>query len=275
MRRVFRPACGGLFLSAGLLACLLALGYVPGAAALDLFTLWRQPEIPLNLEPGSWVDYRSQVMAGGRREESLTRVVCLPPPPGSPAGSLVLEILPLVEDAGGKLEPMPGEGTWLLVSGEIRSRRGSALDAVREIWRWREGVGRRSSRQELLDDPLVRASLDSDFQADRIETGTPTNRIVSGRQFLCDQLVLTAADSQSVDLPAGRLVQVTNQEITVAVNAEIPLLGLAFASERIRAESTLDPPGDGKRLPPPRMRVEVMELVGFGSGAQPRLGTGD
>ena len=264
-----------MFVPAGALVCLLALAIVPRAGALDLFTLWRQPEVPLNLEPGSWVDYRSQVMAGGRREESLTRVACLPAPPGSPEGSLVLEILPLVEDAAGNLEPLPGEGTWLLVSDAVRSRQGGALEAVREIWRWREGTGRQMSRQELLDDPLVRASLDSDFQADRIEIGTPTTRIVSGRQFLCDQLVLTAADSQGVDLPAGRLVQITTQEISVAVNAELPLLGLAFASERIRADSTLDPPSDRMRPPPPRIRVEVMELVGFGSDAKPRLRRGD
>ena len=35
------------------------------ACALDVFTLWRQPELPLRMEEGAWADYRSQVMAGG------------------------------------------------------------------------------------------------------------------------------------------------------------------------------------------------------------------
>jgi hypothetical protein len=82
---------------------------------------------------------------------------------------------------------------------------------------------------------------------------------------------MTDQDTQSVVLPAGRMVQVTSREITAAVNRELPLLGLAYASERIRSESTLDPPSGRLKPPPARVRVEVMELIGFGGDGKPTL----
>ena len=35
------------------------------------------PRFPCSCDEGAWVDYRTQVMAGGRREQGLTRIVCL------------------------------------------------------------------------------------------------------------------------------------------------------------------------------------------------------
>ncbi len=68
--------------------------------ALDVFTLWRQPELPLNLTEGAWADFRSQVMAGGKRDEGLTRVSCLGLEHGSDDETFLLEILPLDEFPG-------------------------------------------------------------------------------------------------------------------------------------------------------------------------------
>ena len=53
------------------------LGGAPPACALDLFTLWRQPDLPFAMTEGAWVDYRTQVMAGGRQQEDLLRLVCV------------------------------------------------------------------------------------------------------------------------------------------------------------------------------------------------------
>ena len=59
------------------LACCLCLIGARTVRALDVFTLWRQPEIPLQITEGDWVDYRTRTMAGGRRQPGLTRIVCL------------------------------------------------------------------------------------------------------------------------------------------------------------------------------------------------------
>jgi hypothetical protein len=64
---------------------------------------------------------------------------------------------------------------------------------------------------------------------------------------------------------------VTSRELSAAVSAEIPFLGLAFASERQTTSARLDPPDPARALPPPSVRVETMELVGFGGGARRAL----
>ncbi len=250
----------------------LVLGAWP-AAALDLFTLWRQPEIPLNLEAGSWVDYRSQVMAGGRREEGLTRVVCLSG--SADDGPIVLELLPLAEMADGSLEPLAGQGAVVELSRGVLDRQGSLLDAVISVRHWQEGQVREITPQELRDDPLISTSFISDFVPDEVHSQQSTTRVVAGRQFTCRQWVMASADTQSVVMPAGRMNQISSREIAAAVHEDIPLLGLAYASERVRAVSNLDPPNRKIPLPPDRIRVEVMELVGFGRGAQPHLASGD
>ena len=44
-------------------------------------------------------------------------------------------------------------------------------------------------------------------------------------ELLCRQLVLTAADTAVADLPAGRMIQETVREISVAVHDEVPFPG--------------------------------------------------
>ncbi len=244
---------------------------VPAAQALDLFTLWRQPMIPLQMQEGAWADYRTQVMAGGRRSEGLTRIVCLDRRSGSDDESWLVEMLPLQEEEDGSLQPVPGEGLRLRISRSILRREGSLLDAVTEVVQWRDGRGHAATVAELRDDPLVSASLESDFVASEVQVGRPTTRVVRGRQYLCDQFVFSAADTQAAELPAGRMIQTTTREISAAVNSRIPFLGLAFVTERVRAESILDPPSRKFSPPPARVRVEIMELVDFGGKAKPFL----
>ncbi len=244
------------------------------ARALDLFTLWSQPEIPLDLTPGSWVDYRSQVMAGGRQETDLTRVACLAAPTGSPTGALVFEIMPLVEEDDGSLNPQPGQGVWLLVSADVAQREGELLDSVLQIWQWEGGVARELSLAELRQDPLVAANMRDKFIPDQVEEKDPTTRIISGRQFLCEQLVMSARDTQSIDLPAGKMTQVSVHEVTAAFSSQLPLLGLAYATERISSESKFSDPHPRVRVPPARVRVEVMEMVANGRDATSQLGPG-
>lgn len=243
----------------------------PAARALDVFTLWRQPMIPLQMHEGAWADYRTQVLAGGKRQEGLVRVVCLDRAAGSDDQSWLLEILPLREETDGRLTPLAGEGLRLRLSRTVLRREGNLLDAVTGIVRWQDGVGQATSVAELRNDPLLAASLAEEFTPAETEIGNPTTRVVQGSQYLCDQFVFTAADTQVAQLPAGRMVQVSSREVTAAVNNRIPFLGLAYAAERVRSESTLDPPSRRFTPPPPQVRVEIMELVGFGGGAKPEL----
>ena len=86
------------------------------AAALDVFTLWRQPEVPLRLEAGAWVDYRTQVMTGGRRQHGVTRLACLGRDGGGEDASWILEILPLAERDDGALVPIKEDAVRLEVA---------------------------------------------------------------------------------------------------------------------------------------------------------------
>jgi len=257
------------------LAVLLILGAGSSARALDLFTLWQQPEIPLDLTPGSWVLYRSQSMISGRRDEDLTRVSCLAAPADAGPGDRVFEIVPISETDEGKFVPVEGQGVWLLVSGRIAERRGDLRDLVREAWQWDDGAAKRLSMTDLRDDPLAARIFAADFHADTVEEGGRTTRIVADQQFLCTQLVMTERDTQSVDLPAGRMTQVNSHEITASYDPGLPLLGLAYVAERISSESSLDTPNPRFQAPPPRIRVEIMELIDFGRGAKASLGRGD
>lgn len=242
--------------------------------ALDVFTLWRQPEIPLHIAEGSWVEYRTQTMAGGRREEGITRVVCLDRASGSDDETWLWELLPMIEEDG-VTHPIKGEGVQLRVSRELLKRQGTFLGAIVEAVQWREGKASKISPEDLRDDPLVAATLASDFQPDHVEQKAATTRVVQGTQFLCNQFVMSAADTQSADLPAGRMLQFTTHEIVAAVHADVPFLGLTYVSERVRSESRLDPPSRRFKAPAARARVEVMELVAYGYESEPFLGALD
>jgi len=205
----------------------------------------------------------------------VTRIACLDREHGSDDDTWLVELLPLTEQPDGSLRPVPGEGARLRLSRSLLDRQGHLLDAVIEVERWSDGHREKLSKDQLRNDPLVSASLDSEFTPDRTDREDPTTRMVAGTQYLCDQFVMSAADTQSADLPAGRMIQVTTREITAAVNVEIPFLGLAYAAERIRSRSKLDPPSPNFSPPAPQVRVEVMELLGFGSNALPHLTDGD
>ncbi|MFN2370487.1 MAG: hypothetical protein ABR506_04945, partial [Candidatus Krumholzibacteriia bacterium] len=187
----------------------------------------------------------------------------------------ILELVPLTEQADGTLVPAAGDGVRLEVAAAVTSRRGALLDHVLEARRWQDGRWHPFSREELRQDPLLASSLEHDFVADEVRVDPPTTRVVQGRELLCNQFTLTAADTQVADLPAGRMIQITTREIAAAVHGDIPFLGLAYAAERVRAESRLDPPSRRLRPPPPQVRVEIMELVAWGDGAKAVLGRPD
>ena len=251
---------------------LVALSSAMPAVALDLFTLWRQPEVPLNIIEGGWVDYRSQVRAAGRSEESLTRLVCLTRQDGSDDETFLLELLPLVEGKDQVLKPVPGQGAQIRISRDVLERKGSLLQAIVSVHHWQEGGVQEITPQELRDDPMISTSFNTDFVPDEVSSQQETTRIVGGRQFTCRQWILASADTQSVVMPAGRMNQISTREISFAVNDEIPFLGLTYAGERVRSVSSLDPPNRKIPVPPARNRVEVMELVGFGFEARAHLG---
>ena len=250
------------------LALAISLTAVSPAAALDMFTLWRQAEIPLHMEPGSWVEYRTQVMAGGRQQEDLVRLVCLADSCADGEPGWFFELLPLSENDKGVRRPIPGEGLHLCLAPEVSRRQGRLIDAVRRVVQWHEGKSEELATEQWRDDPLVAASFSGEFTAQRTESLGRTNRVIEAQQLSCEQFVLSSADTQSVELPAGRMVQITTREVSVAVNEEIPFLGIAYAAERVRADSHLEAASSRLSPPPPRARVEIMELLAFGQGAE-------
>ncbi len=245
------------------------LGVAAGASALDLFTLWQRTELPLDLSAGRRVDYRRQALAGGRRTDDALRIQCLG---RDAAGRWVLEVLPLVETEPGIMAVVPGEGLRLHLTDAFEQRRGSLSAAVAEVHLWRDGRRTRLDEDEWRQDPLVTASFSGDFAPDSVTERDPTVRVIETHELLCRQFEFAAVDTQRAELPAGTMIQVSRQEVAAAVHGDIPLLGLAYVTERLRAESTLDPPSDRFSPPPPQVRVEMLECLGYGDDAVPVLG---
>ena len=158
-----------------------------------------------------------------------------------------------------------GPDLELLLRRIIREEAG--LTPVVPADKWRDGEVVPLSQEELREDPLIASSLEDAFLALSVEEQEPTTRVIEGRELLCRQLVMATADTSVADLPAGRMIQETVREISVAVHDEVPFLGLAYVAERVRAESRLDPPSRRFRPPVPQVRVEIMELVAFGRNA--------
>jgi hypothetical protein len=233
------------------------------AQALDFFTLWQRSELPLNLAAGGWADYRRQALAGGRRTDDLLRIQCLG---RDDRGAWILEVVPLVETAPAVFAVVPGEGLRLRLAPAVAERRAAITEVVEEVRLWRDGTVRVLPGAQWRHDPLVTASFSGDFRPDEVEERAPTVRVITGRELTCRQLTFAAADTQAVVLPQGRMVQAARQEVSAAVHADIPLLGLAYVTERIRAESWLEPAGD-RRLPPPEVRIEILECLDYGDGA--------
>ena len=242
----------------------------PAAMALDLFTLWREPQIPLRLETGAWAEYRSVTLEAGQRREELLRLQCVGRT-GDSGGAWRIELVPLVE-AGQARTPAPGEGVAFELDDRVRRREGRLADLVGRVTRWRDGRATTLAAEEWREEPLVAASLGADFAAERVDTGGPTTRVVEGRSLLCRQLTLTADDTLRVALPRGTLVQVRTREISAAVHPDVPFLGLAFAAERTVAAGKVEPPSPRRADPPPSVRVDSLELLAFGGGARPLLG---
>jgi len=241
--------------------CLLAPVTAP---ALDLLTFWRMPECPLDLTVGGWVDYHTLTIDQGRRQEDDVRVQVV----AADAAGWTLEIVPLAETERG-LRPLPGEGWRILLDRAVATRAGKLADHVRRVEQWEGGRRTVMAPEQWRDDPLVQSSLRREFVPDSREEQGPTTRVIGDAELLCRQYALVGADTTSVVLPGGVLLQVQRREIGVAVHPDIPLLGVAYAAERDETVSRFDPPR--RRNPPALRRVEVMELVGFGRDARPLL----
>ena len=254
--------------SLALLGCFLATLLSAGSvSALDLFTLWQRPELPLNLVAGQWADYRRQALAEGRRTEDLLRIQCL----GQDAeGRWLLEVLPLTEPVPDVFEVVRGEGLRLRLAGAIHERTGGILNVVDEVRLWRGGTVRTLDPEQWRRDPLVTASFSGEFRPDLVAEEQPTVRVISGQELTCRQFLFAATDTTVATSALGSMVQVSSQEVAAAVHPDLPLLGLAYVTERIRSESRLEPP-TSRRLPPPQVRIEILECIGFGTGAQPLL----
>ena len=123
-----------------------ALSWARPVRALDVFTLWRQPEIPLQHGRGRLG--RLPHPGHGRRPARAG------PDRASPAwtgrrtddGSWLLEMLPLDEDATAACTPLPGEGVRLRLSRDLLSREGTLAGRRRaKPIQWRDGQADRIS----------------------------------------------------------------------------------------------------------------------------------
>lgn len=256
---------GGRSLAAS--AVLLCLLTVP-ASALDLFTLWHHEAGRFAIEAGDRVDYRSVTVERGRRREELVRLQCVE----EDAQRWVLELLPLVADGEG-LRPLPGEGWRLELAKTALSRAGRLEDHIGRVEQWLEGEPRTLSVSEWRDDPLLQTTLTADFRPESEEEQAPTTRKAGGRDLLCSQIVMVDRDTSRVELPRGSLLQIHTREVSASFHDDIPFLGMAHAAERMETQSTVEPAG-ARRPPPPRIRVETMELMDFARDATPWLGRG-
>jgi hypothetical protein len=240
------------------------------ALALDLFTLWRQPMVPLELREGDRVDYKTVTMAGGKRSVDLVRVQCVGQIGPRDGRSWLVEMLPLEQTSAG-LMPVAGEGLLIQLAAGFLRKEGELTDLVQRVVRWQDGSATELSAEEWREDPLVRSSLRSEFRPQRAEIEGTTTRVVGAHELLCQDFTLAATDTQRVRLPRGSLEQVSSREITASLNDQVPFLGLVFASERTQSESRLDPPSERFTVPPPVIQVETMELIAFGQDAQASL----
>jgi len=239
------------------------------ATALDIFTLWSRPEIPLSMAAGDWAEYRTQELAAGRRSEGLLRIQCV----AEDSRGWTVEMVPLIEDGDGALSPEPGEGWRLVIDRKLLDRTGELADHVRAVEKWSRGRPRMMDPEEWRSDPLVQASLRSEFVPGQVASAGSTVRVVAGKELDCEQLEMSAADTVLISMPRGDLEQVHSRVVTAAVNSEAPFLGIVFAAEREETRSRIVPAGR-RRAPPPEIRVEIMELIGYGDDATPVLGGG-
>jgi len=232
-----------------------------GALALDVFTLWRQPEAPLRISPGCRVDYLGTSIEAGRRRVDALRIQCV----GETEAAWMIEVLPLEETPDGRI-PLPGEGLRLTIARELAGRSGSLIDFVLEVEQWREGIGQVLPPEQWRDDPLAGAFLETGFTPDSKEMQGKTTRVVGDADLLCEQFTLAASDTTRITLPRGQMIQIHRREVSAAVHDGIPFLGIAYAAERAETRSELVPAGR-RQPPPPALRIETMELLDFGEDA--------
>jgi len=266
MRRIGRRSSTDPRRAAAVLAAALTALLAPvGAAALDVFTLWQRAEAPLSLAVGDRVDYSTTTLEAGRRSTELIRVQCVADGPDG----WQLEILPLESTRRG-LAPLPGEGLRLVLSHDVSRREGDLAALVSGVVQWSGGRSRVLDPAQWREDPLAASLLDAAFRPDDVTTQGGTTRVVAGRDLLCSQFTLVAADTARIALPRGEMIQVHRREISAAVHPGVPFLGLAFAAERSETSATVIPAGR-RSPPPPTQKVETMELVGYGRDATPAL----
>ncbi len=244
------------------------MGTAPAALALDLFTLWQHEDIVLSIQPGDRVDYRSTTFEQGRRRSEVIRLQCV----GEDDDAWTLELLPLVENESG-LHPITGEGWRLRLTRSTSKDRGRFEEQLLSVEQWIEGEPHSVSMSKWRSDPLLQSVLKSEFVPESREDLGQTTRVVAGHDLLCSRVVLADRDTSLIELPRGDLLQIHIREISASFHADVPFLGVAHAAERSETRSEVKPAGS-RKSPPPRVRIETMELVDFGRDAVPWLGRG-
>jgi hypothetical protein len=238
-----------------------------GAQALDLFTFWNDPDIALAADAGDWALYRMVTLDAGRRTEDLVRFRC----DAVDDDGWRLTVYPVVENDEGFFD-VPSDAWSFTLGRGATTDAASLADYVSDVIRMIDGEPRSIADREWKEDPLLNASLGDGFAPDVREPTGDTTRVVGGRDLLCAGLKLASTDSTRIELPRGVLLQIHTRDVSVALHDDVPFLGVVFASERGETRSELDPPGR-RRQPPPRQRIETMELIEFGvAGTGSRAG---
>jgi hypothetical protein len=230
---------------------------------LDLFTLWQQSEVPLTMESGARLDFRTMKVEQGRRSHGAVRIQCV----GHSSDGWIIEIIPMEAGKSSLIIPKPVQA-WQFVLNEDFLNREKDLSSLVSSVVMLDGTQQTVvAEKEWKSNPLVQTSFSSEFVPDRIELHKQSSRIVSGKTLMCEQLVLSADTVNSIELPRGAMEQTCSRIVTASVNKEIPLLGVAYVVEKLEIRSRFVSEKNKIKSPPPENIIETMELVDYGLDA--------
>ena len=233
------------------------------AYGLDLFTLWQQPEIPLDMQVGARLDFRTMKVESGRRTHGAVRIQCVR---HTPEG-WVIEIIPMTSEDNSLVVPELVQA-WQFVLDDGFSKREKTMSSLVSSVVKLDGTNKTPvSDKEWKSNPLIKSAFTDGFVPGNVEEHQQASRIISGVTLMCDQLVLTANTTNSIELPNGTMEQSSNRVVTVSVHKDIPLLGIAYAVEKLEIKSKFISGKGSRKSPPAEVSIETMELVDYGLDA--------
>ncbi|MCP4145050.1 MAG: hypothetical protein GY752_07165 [bacterium] len=233
------------------------------AYGLDLFTLWQQPEIPLDMQVGARLDFRTMKVESGRRSHGAVRVQCV----RHSSEGWVIEIIPMISENNSLVVPELVEAWQFVLDDDFSKREKELSSLVSSVVKLDGTIKSPVNDKEWKSNPLIKSAFTDGFVPGNVEEHQQASRIISEETLMCDQLVLTANTINSIELPNGTLEQSSNRVVTVSVHKDIPLLGIAYAVEKLEIKSKFISGKGSRKSPPTEVSIETMELVDYGLDA--------